>query len=164
MAAKTLVVYYSLTGNTHLIAEAIQKELSADVLELHPVKELKAGKFTTYMWGGAQAKMHRKPDLQAYDTKVNNYDLIFLGTPIWAWTCSPPVRSFIGKEKLAGKKVALWCCAGGDGIKGLGRFEKELKNCTVVGKMIFMDPLTHQPEESARRAKDWAKECLQKAG
>ncbi len=157
-------MYYSLTGNTRLIAEAIRKELGADVLELHPVKGLKAGKFTTFMWGGAQAKMHKKPELQAYDTKVNDYDLVFLGTPVWAWTCSPPVRSFIEKEKLAGKKVAIWCCAGADGIKGLARFEKTLPRSTIVGKTIFTEPLTHQPEETARRAKEWAEECLQKAG
>ncbi len=164
MTLKCLVVYYSLTGNTRLIAEAISKELGADLIDLRPVKELKAGKFTTFMWGGAQAKMHQKPELQAYDTKVNEYNLIFLGTPVWAWTCSPPVRTFIENEKLVGKKVALWCCAGGDGIKGLARFQKELKQCTVVGKIIFTEPLKNQPEDAVRRAKDWAKECLQKAG
>lgn len=164
MALKCLVVYYSLTGNTRMIAEAISKELGAALLDLRPVKELKAGKFTTYMWGGVQAKMHSTPELQPYDTKVAEYDLILLGTPVWAWTCCPPIRSFIEKEKLAGKKVALWCCAGGDGKKALVRYAKTLPQSTIVGKIIFTDPLINQPEESARRAKDWAKECLQKAG
>ncbi len=164
MTLKILVVYYSLTGNTRLIAEAISKELGADLLDLRPVKELKAGKFTTFIWGGAQAKMHSKPELQAYATTVADYDLIFLGTPVWAWTCSPPVQSFIAKEKLAGKKVAIWCCAGGDGKKALERYEKMLRQSTIIGKSIFKDPLKNQPDEAALRAKDWAKECLQKAG
>jgi len=164
MTLKCLVAYYSLTGNTRLIAEAIGKELEAEILEIHPVKELKAGKFITFIWGGAQAKMHNRPELQPYTKNVNAYDLIFLGTPVWAWTLSPPIRSFIEKEKFTGKKVAIWCCATGNGKKALKRFEKMLPESTIIGKMSFRDPLKKHPEEATRQAKLWAKECLLKAG
>jgi len=59
--SKMLIVFYSLTGNTRFIAEAIAETINADVLELKPIKELKADSGMKYMWGGAQATMKKKP-------------------------------------------------------------------------------------------------------
>ena len=107
---KSLIVYYSLTGNTKMIAEVIAEETGSDILELKPVKELNADSSTKYLWGGYQATMKIKPKLKYIDKNPLEYDLIILGTPVWAWTYAPPIRSFLAKYNLKGKKVALWTC------------------------------------------------------
>lgn len=160
--AKNLIVYYSLTGNTKFIAESIKKSIDADILELKPIKELKAEGSMKYMWGGAQAVMKKKPKLEEFDVNPLDYDLIFLGTPVWAWRYTPPIRSFLSKFNLSGKNVAIWMCCGGDGIKSMVRFKDALKDANIVGDIRFQEPLKQESEEIKEKSKAWALEIIQK--
>lgn len=159
--SKVLIVYYSLTGNTKFIAETIAETINADVLELKPKKELNAESGMKYMWGGAQATMKKKPKLKDFSINPLEYDLIFLGTPVWAWTFSPPLRSFLSIFDLSNKKLALWTCNAGDGEKAMGRFKKALTNSTIVGTIRFQDPLRNNTEEAKKQAASWAKEVVE---
>ena len=91
--------------------------MEADMLELKPIKELNPEKGTKFMWGGAQSKMKKKPELVPIDIDPLEYDLVILGTPVWAWTFNPAIRSFLSMFDLAEKKVALWTCSAGSGNK-----------------------------------------------
>ncbi|MFX1500652.1 MAG: flavodoxin family protein [Promethearchaeota archaeon] len=159
--SKVLIVYYSLTGNTKLIAEAITKSLNADILELKPVKELNAESGMKYFWGGFQATMKRKPKLKDFDIDPLVYDLIFIGTPVWAWTYSPPIRSFLSKFDLSGKNVALWTCSAGDGVKAMGRFKNALKDSNIIGEIRFISPKEHGIDEAKEKAIAWVNEIIQ---
>lgn len=155
---KILIVYYSLTGNTQFIAEALRDTIEADILELKPIKELKADSGTRFMWGGFQSTMKKKPKLMDFDTNPLEYDLIILGTPTWAWNISPPMRSFLSKFDLTGKKVALWMCHAGDGVKAMVRFKETLKDANIVESISFQDPLKQNPDENKEKAITWIKE------
>ncbi|MFX1418795.1 MAG: flavodoxin family protein [Promethearchaeota archaeon] len=157
---KVLVVYYSLTGNTKMIAEAIAESIDSDLLELKPVKELNAESGMKYIWGGFQATMKKKPKLEEFDINPLDYELIILGTPVWAWTISPPIRSFISKFKLSGKNVALWTCSGGDGVKAMKRFEEALKDIKIMGEIRFKEPKQYDPDEAKEQARVWAKQII----
>jgi len=159
---KVLVVYYSLTGNTKMIAEAIAESIDSDILELKPVKELNADSGMKYFWGGFQATMKKKPKLEEFDINPLDYELIILGTPVWAWTISPPIRSFLSMFKLSGKKVALWTCSGGDGIKAMKQFKEILKDINIIGEIRFKEPRQYGPDEAKERARVWAKNLIQK--
>jgi len=134
--SKILIVYYSLTGNTQFIAETLRDTIEADILELKPIKELKANSGTRFMWGGYQSTMKKKPELMEFDINPLEYDLLILGTPVWAWNISPPMRSFLSKFDLTGKKVALWMCHAGDGVKAMERFREALKNPMKIRKKL----------------------------
>ncbi|TFG21883.1 MAG: flavodoxin [Promethearchaeota archaeon] len=157
---KILVIYYSLTGNTKLIAETIQNAIGADIQEIKPVKELDPESGTRFMWGGMQATMKKKPKLEAFDKDPSDYDLIFIGTPVWAWQASPPIRSLSKMYDFSDKKVALWCCCSGKGIKAMERIKKLYRKANVVGEKIFQDPLTVKTEEAKQIASEWAKEIV----
>ena len=157
-----LVVYYSLTGNTKMIAEAIAESIESDILELKPVKELKAEGGSKYFWGGYQATMKMKPKLKPIDLNPLDYDLIILGTPVWAWTYTPPIHSFLSKFDLTGKNMALWTCSQGDGIKAMNKLKKALKNANILGEIRFKEPKKHNPESSKEEAIKWAEEILQR--
>lgn len=157
---KVLVVYYSLTGNTKMIAEAIAESIDSDILELKPIKELNAESGMKYFWGGFQATMKKKPKLEEFDINPLDYELIILGTPVWAWTISPPIRSFLSKFRLSGKMVALWTCSGGDGVKAMKRFKETLKDIKIVGETRFKEPKLYGPDEAKEQARVWAKRLI----
>ncbi|MFW9827494.1 MAG: flavodoxin family protein [Candidatus Thorarchaeota archaeon] len=159
---KSLVVYYSLTGNTKAIGETIAKSIDADILELKPVKELKAEGRMKYFWGGFQAIIKHKPKLEPIDLNLDEYDLIFMGSPVWAWRQSPPINSFLKKFDLSGKNLALWMCAGGDGIKAMRRFKEMVSVANILGDVCFQEPIQKELEVVKEKAIGWARENLQK--
>ena len=94
---KTLVVYYSLEGNTKFIAETISKTVGADLLELKPIKDISSTWFMKYFWWWRQVMMKEKPELKAFDKDLDKYDLIFIGTPVWAFNYTPAIYTFFEK-------------------------------------------------------------------
>jgi len=153
--SRILIVYYSLTGNTKFIAEVLIDSIEADVLELKPIKELKADSSTRFIWGGYQSTMKKKPKLMDFDVNPLEYDLIILGTPVWAWNISPPMRSFLSKFDFSGKNVALWMCHAGDGIKAMKRFKETLINANIVENITFQHPLKEDTDEKKGKAIAW---------
>jgi len=162
MNEKILIVYYSLTGNTQFIAEVIRDTIKADILEIKPIKELNPSSSMKYMWGGYQSTMKKKPKLTAIAKNPLDYDLIFLGTPVWAWKHSPPMRSFLSMYDLSSKKVAIWTCSAGGSGKGLERFNDTLKEAEIIGKIGFRAPLDNNPEQAKEKAISWANEIMNK--
>jgi len=158
---KILIVYYSLTGNTKIIAEAIAESIKSDILEIKPVKELNAEGGSKFFWGGYQSTMKKKPKLKPFDINPLEYDLLFIGTPVWAWSLSPPIRSFLSKYDLTGKRVALWTCSAGDGVKAMNQFREALKDANILGEIRFQEPKQHDPEASREKASVWAKQITQ---
>jgi flavodoxin len=135
------VVYYSLEGNTKYAAEKIAGELHADLIPLKPVREYPRGKFSKYFWAGKSATFREKPKLEANRFDAGKYDLVILGTPIWAGTFAPPLRTFVRNNRLAGKKAALFaCCSGGSAEKCFEQLKKELPDCTVLSTLRLVYP------------------------
>jgi flavodoxin len=154
---KMLVVFYSLDGNTRLIAEAIAETVKADLLELKPVKEITRNNFLKYFSGGKEAMTKAEPELIPFDIKPENYDVIFIGTPVWAWTYAPALRTFFKNVRLKDKKVALFCCHGGGPRNFFEKFEEAVKGNTILGKVEFKDPIRNEKERDVQMARDWAK-------
>jgi len=160
MPNKTLIVYYSLTGNTKFIAESIKEEIKADILAIKPKKELDPESSSRFFWGGYQSTMKKKPKLEPFDINPLDYDFIIIGTPVWAWNFSPPIRSFIKNYDLKGKNVALWSCSAGGTEKALNRLEENLKDVNIVGKLNLIEPLNKNTEEAKQKAVDWSKQMI----
>ena len=97
---RNLVVFYSLEGNTRLIAESIAKAINADVLELKTKKKYSDKGFKKYFWGGKSVIFKEKPELLYLDKDINQYDNIFIGTPIWVGTYAPPLNTFLKNNKI----------------------------------------------------------------
>lgn len=136
------IVYYSLEGNTKYAAEKIGETLSADIIPLIPVKAYPDGKVSKYFWGGKGAVFGETPKLEEYRFDRDRYDLVILGTPIWAGTFAPPLRTFIGDKNLTGGKIALFMsCSGGSTEKCAIQLEKEIGDCAVVSTLRLVDPL-----------------------
>lgn len=116
-----------------------------------------------YLWGGSQVMMKKSPELFPLNKNVDDYDIIFIGTPIWAWTYAPPIRTFLENSNISNKKIALFSCHEGQNGKVFSHFKDKLKNNMFLGEIDFFAPLKSNKEISVAQAKDWAKEMLTKA-
>lgn len=138
-----LVIYYSLEGYTKKVSEIIAKEINADTLELKTQKEIKVenvSKLSKYFWGGKQVMTKEKPALLPFDKNPDEYELIFIGTPVWAFTFTPAIRTFFSEIKLKNKKIVLFCTDEGSKGKTLENMEKELIGNKIIGKAEFRRP------------------------
>lgn len=156
---RTLVVYYSFEGNTKLMAQSIAKEIGGDMLELNVVKPI-ANDAVKYVAGGKQVILKEKPKLIPYDFKPENYDILFIGTPVWAWSYTPALRTFFEKNIIQNKKIALFSCNGGDNGKTFENMKKVLKNNEFLGEMQFYEPLTTNQQASVDLARSWAEKMV----
>ncbi|HBC97872.1 MAG TPA: flavodoxin [Clostridium sp.] len=162
MENKILVVYYSLEGNTKLIAEAVSKAVSGDILQIKPEKDINPKSKMRYLIGGKKSITKEKPELMPYDVKAEDYDVLFIGTPVWAGNFTPAIRSFFAKTNLKSKKIALFNCSGGNSGKTFENMKSELEGNDFVGEIEFKNPLKNDTEKNIEKAKKWAEDVCKK--
>lgn len=138
---KNLVVYYSLDGHTRLIAEAIVGETGADIYELKTIKPStgKSG-FAKFFLGGMRAIRKQKPALLNPLPDVNDYELVFIGTPVWGSRNAPAINTFISKSGLTNKELILFASStGGDASKCFDQLISHLPDSKILGVLGFKE-------------------------
>jgi flavodoxin len=155
--SRTLVIFYSFEGNTRYVAQCLAEALSADLLELRTREEPRTKGFLKFVWGGGQVVMGRRPRLEPYDFDIAAYDTILIGTPVWAFTFAPPLRTLFATAPLAGKRVAVFCTDEGGIGKTLVNMRRALPESTIIGEREFLSPLTRR-DAVAAEARAWAAE------
>lgn len=112
---RVLLVYYSRTGHTKDVALSIKTKLECDVLEIHDTTNRKG--FWGYLKSSLGAMLGKSTELNIVDHNPKDYELIIIGTPIWAQNVSVPVRTYI--MQMGGKfnQVAFFCSMGGSGYQ-----------------------------------------------
>ena len=149
---KTIVVYYSMGGNTECAAGRIADALDADTLRIVPEKAYPDSGFKKFFWGGKSAVMAETPTLAPYDFDAAAYGRVILGFPIWASNIAPPIRSFIKENDLAGKRIAAFACESGSGAeKAFGKLKAALGIAALDAELILIDPKTRPTEENERK-------------
>jgi flavodoxin len=159
---KPLVVYFSLNGNTRFIAENIAAETGADMLEIRTIVPYKPGSRFMGVKSFIQVLTRFKPRLRFFDRNPYSYDLIFIGSPVWAGTYSPPINSFFNKIDLKDKKVAVFCCHRGRSGRMLHDMKERLACSDIVGEKNFYEPLNFEKVRNAHIARSWAREMVNK--
>lgn len=154
---KTLVVYYSLEGNTRRVAELISKKMKAELIEIEPVKSISKKGFSKYIWGGKQVTMREKPPIKELNIDLNNYDTIIIGTPVWAVTYAPAIRTFLSKYEIENKDIVLFCTHEGGPGKTLQNMKKELKNNKFVAEHDFSNVAKTDEESLNTSVNDFIK-------
>ena len=137
---KVLVVYYSLDGATEMIAQKIALTLEADVAEIKPIKDFNPKGFIKYLMGGYQVMRKQKPELITLKIDYNKYDLIFIGTPVWAGSFTPAIRTLIDSNLFTNKKVYFFFTHGGGNNHVLEDAKKIIeKNNSFGGGLGFLN-------------------------
>ncbi len=121
---KTLVVYYSRTGTTKKIGEEIASKMKSDKEEIIDRKNRKGP--IGYILAGKDAIWKKLTKINKFNKNPLNYNLLVVGTPIWGFTLTPPIRTFLTKIKDYNKKVAFFCTMGGFGDEKAFKEMKEI--------------------------------------
>jgi flavodoxin len=158
---KTLLVYYSLEGNTKLIADSISEEVHCDVLSLNPTKKVPTKGFLKFVLGGKQVVLKEKPELQAYNKDFSSYDLIIMGSPVWAGSYASAFNTFFSEVSIQNKKIALFGCYAGNEGKIFDAFKSQLGENEVIGQIGFKDPLKNDSKKNIDNAKQWIRNIMQ---
>lgn len=160
---RTLIVYYSLEGNTEYAAREIASNLGADMLRIEPVKAYPTSGFRKFFWGGKSAVMAEQPQLQPYTFRPEAYERIIFGFPVWAGNVTPPMHTFVREnlEALKGKHIAAFACQSGSGAeKALRKLRGYLDIASMEAEMVLIDPKTRPDPENGKRIKDFCDTLL----
>ncbi len=115
-AGKVLVVYYSWSGNTRAMAQAIAKELHADIYEIKPVKPYPESYRATVNQARDELQRGFRPEIAKTVPDLTQYSTIVLGTPNWWSHVSMPVFTFMDQYDLSGKVILPFVTHGGGGM------------------------------------------------
>ncbi|KYH36079.1 MAG: hypothetical protein AYL29_015640 [Candidatus Bathyarchaeota archaeon B24] len=107
---KVLVAYYSRTGNTRRVAEAIAKSLEAEVEDIRDY-ENRLG-VIGFLRSGYEALRRRPAAIQPVKKNPEEYDVVVIGSPVWAGSLSSPVRAYLTMHGHKIKEVALFTTYG----------------------------------------------------
>ncbi len=114
--SNTLVAYFSATGVTAKVAEAIAESKQADICEIKPeVAYKKEDLDWTNMQSRSSVEMQNKaqrPEMQATNIDTSQYQTIYLGFPIWWYVAPTIINTFLEAHDFAGKKISLFATAG----------------------------------------------------
>lgn len=126
--AKTLVVYFSATGNTKSVAEEIVRLTGADLYEIVPADPYTAEDLN-YNNNDCRANQEMndasaRPAIGSEAIDISTYDTVFVGYPIWWYTAPRIINTFVESYDFAGKTLIPFATSGGSGI---GRTVEQLK-------------------------------------
>ncbi len=121
---KSLVVYYSTTDNTKLVAQVIAEALNATLVEITETKTRKIRPLV-YLIGGFEATMNRGSRINPIGIDLKQYERIFIGSPIWNSRPTPAINSFIYQTDFEGRHVIPFFTMGGNNS------DKALANITA---------------------------------
>lgn len=155
---KKAIVYYSMSGNTNYVAKYISNKIDADLIKIEPKKEYPNKGIKKFLWGGKSAVMGETPELEKYEFDSDKYDYIIFGTPVWASSFTPPIRTFIkeNKEKLNGKKLAVFICyMGGGADKAIEKLKQYLEISEFDAELILIDPKDKKSIEKDKKIEEF---------
>jgi flavodoxin len=112
---KALVVYYSKSGNTREIGQNIAREIQCDIEEIYDTQN-RSG-IIGYIKSAYQANRGKLTTIKPMEKDPSNYDLVIIGTPIWASRPAVAVTTYLTENKDKFKDVAFFVTYGGSGFK-----------------------------------------------
>ena len=146
---KTLVAYFSASGVTARVAKNLAEAADADLYEIKPQVPYTREDLN---WNDKQARstieMHDKsfrPPLADKDANIQEYDVVYVGFPIWWYVAPTTINTFLESYDFSGKTIVLFATSGGSGF---GNTVKELEGSCPGAKLIEGRVLSSRQSES----------------
>ena len=120
-----LIVYFSRSGNTKVLATQIQAVTGGRLVELEPVEMYPADYQLTVNRARRELASDVHPPLKTKIDDIDAYNIILLGSPNWGGSIAPPVKTFLSEHDLSGKMIIPFMTHGGS---GLGHTSSDLRS------------------------------------
>jgi len=157
---KAITLYFTRSGHTKAVAGTIRETVGGDMKEIRTKRTYSGSYGIAVLQGGLEKFRHALPDLEEIPD-LSGYDVIFLGTPVWWFTISSPMKSFIAKADLKGKKVCPFITSGGQPSSAPADFTKLLsEKGAVAGEGLHADYTRNILHTPASEIKLWAEKSL----
>lgn len=128
---KVLVAYFSYSGTTKGVAEVLSGQIGADLFEISPKEEYSS----LYLQSNAEIRKGARPELSSTVENIEEYDIIFIGYPVWFHATPAPINSFLESYDLTGKLIIPFCTSGGSDIdETMPTFLDSCKGLAVYGE------------------------------
>ena len=122
----TLIIYYSQGGTTELVAKTLARNLRADMVRIHDLKNREGIK--NRLFASINAFRENKTDIVPARVDLTNYDTVIFGTPTWAGNPTPAILTIIDRCNLTGKDVMLFATMDNNrGDTNIERLEEKVK-------------------------------------
>ena len=132
-APKALILYYSQTGVTNTVAEELHNLLGADIERIEAVNPYDGDFMATIERSRQEMESGTWPEIQPLTVDVKNYDVIFLGYPIWFGTYAPPIETLLSSADFSGKKIVPFCTFGSGGLdSSVKALTEKLPNAEIL--------------------------------
>lgn len=147
--SKSLVVYFSWSGNTENVAKSIQDQTDSDIFEIVPATPYSDDYDTVVDLAQEEQRNNARPAISGSIENLADYDVIYVGYPNW-WGDMPMILyTFFDTYDLSGKTVALFCTSGGSGLSGTVNEVKSLEpNATVTDGLHIRDNASGSPDSA----------------
>lgn len=153
-----LVVFFSQTGNTKIIANEIHESVGGDIFQIKTVKPYPTDNNTLVDQAKKEQDENYRPKLAAKVNNINSYDTVFIGYPDWWHTMPMPVFSFLEQNNLSGKTIIPFCTHEGSGF---GQSLEDIKK--IYPKSTILQGLAVRAKD-AKNAKNDVSDWLHKIG
>lgn len=110
---KILVAYFSYSGTTKAIAEVLSSQTGGDLFEIAPSQPYSS----PYTQGNIEIRRGDRPELRDQVENMEEYDIVFVGYPVWFHATPAPVNSFLESYDMTGKLIIPFCTSGGSDIE-----------------------------------------------
>ncbi|KRN98871.1 flavodoxin family protein [Companilactobacillus kimchiensis] len=161
--AKSIIIYFSRSGSTELLASKIAQETDADILEI-VVKDSYSGNYQkTLSRANSERESENYPELNMSVPDLSQYQNVYLGYPIWAMTLSHPMTAFLEAygNQLSGKKIAPFMTEGGYGQGDSVQRIREILREQGATKNTFTSALVvdgNKVDKSDKRVDKWVEQ------
>jgi flavodoxin len=130
---RVLVAYYSRTGHTRTVAQMIQRQTGGDLVEIETVEPYPDDYDALVAQNVEEQRSNFLPPLRTRIDKTAEYDIIFIGSPLWNVRLTPPVRSFLASHNLDGKVVAPFVTYI---VSRLGRAREDIEEIAAQARVL----------------------------
>lgn len=158
---KVLIVYYSFTGITRQIASELQEKTGGDMYAIQTRNDYPASG-ELYFTSVKQIYLGPLPELKEIKADISNYDTILIGSPVWWYTASPPLRSYLKKTDFQGKTIGIFCTQGGNAGNYFKDVASILKNANTRQPLNLKLPRKQKPEELSKHIDIWLEQFAKK--
>lgn len=147
--SKSLVIYFSWSGNTENVAKSIQRQTDSDIFEIVPATPYSGDYDTVVDVAQEEQRNKARPAISGSIKNIADYDVIYVGFPNW-WGDMPMILyTFFGTYDLSNKTVALFCTSGGSGLSGTVNEVKSLEpNATVTEGLHIGSGSSSNPDKA----------------
>ena len=147
--SKSLVIYFSWSGNTENVAKSIQSQTDSDIFEIVPATPYSDDYDTVVDLAQEEQRSKARPAISGTIKNIADYDVIYVGFPNW-WGDMPMILyTFFDTYDLSSKTIALFCTSGGSGLSGTVNEVKSLEpNATVTEGLHIGSGSSSNPDKA----------------